>query len=693
MSKEDVSYWEKNWNLPLVDEVLLSTYKSDWVGRSPKNADLVRGLLDLVENNPDRAFEIAEQALKTEGLLDNMDFFSVFMCKAASYDDKVVDLVLKSLEANPDRHVNMFRPYHSILEYDAPALYCELLQGQLDKGNIEPARLFKILKQQSPFARDPQYNEYLKGSNKRRDTVRDDENKELSVQEAMGDCVVKDQSLWNELSAHVKATERMNGFLRSDGCLTGVCVELAREHTVLSKEICDYIVDVARRDVYREEILQPALVVAAENDMSYFYQNRELYRNYAMQQVALKDHSIIPDLEGISRENFGAFAKIYEDYASKGLARDGTELLGKKNVVLDNDETVEKSMENIKDKILHGYCSCDVEVRRSTQVWLVKNAQEFPNFVKACLESEHLPAVEMCIKNIEDPKREDIGSLLQRLETPWDISWKDFQEAREFAVRRDMCRRVCLKFNKDNSANVNEFSLSYDMAQVGIDNKKTAKRVVELFSQLNKRPDRYRSPYNEFYPEELKIMAEMKGMQDWMYPVMLKAIGNGGMGALDGRFPSERTLFDCCKAWKICPEMPQRLAERVGKHSLYGRMLAGAVFDQMSEKGKTDPSEWKENKNLHEKFFEELSRAEKMDRDKALKQYIPNTAVNRKRLVGAGMEEKGIENTPDNFKTLYRQMREKGIFDKMLAKPGEAKTTFNSRLLVEVARRKQAKSK
>lgn len=57
------------------------------------------------------------------------------------------------------------------------------------------------------------------------------------------------------------------------------------------------------------------------------------------------------------------------------------------------------------------------------------------------------------------------------------------------------------------------------------------------------------------------------------------------------------------------------------------------------------------------------------------------------------MEEKGIENTPRNFKTLYRQMREKGIFDKMLAKPGEAKTTFNSRLLVEVARRKQGKGK
>ena len=39
-----------------------------------------------------------------------------------------------------------------------------------------------------------------------------------------------------------------------------------------------------------------------------------------------------------------------------------------------------------------------------------------------------------------------------------------------------------------------------------------------------------------------------------------------------------------------------------------------------------------------------------MPREKALKQYIPNTPVNRKRMVGMGMEEKGIENTPENFK-------------------------------------------
>ncbi len=144
---------------------------------------------------------------------------------------------------------------------------------------------------------------------------------------------------------------------------------------------------------------------------------------------------------------------------------------------------------------------------------------------------------------------------------------------------------------------------------------------------------------------------------------------------------------------KINQAMPQRLAKFVGTHSLKGRMLAGAIFDKMVEEGKTTPQEWRDNKVLHEKFYEELARAEKMPREKALKQYIPNTPVNRKRVVGMGMEEKGIENTPENFKSLYRQMREQGIFEKMLAKPEAARTTFSSRLLVETARRKLSKRK
>jgi len=188
---------------------------------------------------------------------------------------------------------------------------------------------------------------------------------------------------------------------------------------------------------------------------------------------------------------------------------------------------------------------------------------------------------------------------------------------------------------------------------------------------------------------QLLPIAKSDVMQDWMYPVMLDAIQQGGLTISEGRIPSERTLFDCCKAWKINPAMPQRLAKFVGTHSLRGRMLAGAIFDKMCEDGKTTPEEWRDNKVLHEKFCEELDRAEKMPTQKAFKQYIPNTPINRKRVIGMGIEEKGIENTPENFKALYKQAREQGIFDKMLAKPEEARTTFSSRLLVETARRKR----
>lgn len=174
---------------------------------------------------------------------------------------------------------------------------------------------------------------------------------------------------------------------------------------------------------------------------------------------------------------------------------------------------------------------------------------------------------------------------------------------------------------------------------------------------------------------------------------MMRAMDKGGFDFSEERMPSERTLFDYCKAWKICPEMPQRLAKNIGRHSLYGRMLAGSVFDQMSKESKISKKEWRDNKHLHVKFYEELSRAEKMKRTDALKQYISNTAANRKHLTGAALEEKGMENNPENFKSLYRYLKNEKVFDKMLAKPKEARTTFSSRLLVEIARRTQSKGK
>ncbi len=136
----------------------------------------------------------------------------------------------------------------------------------------------------------------------------------------------------------------------------------------------------------------------------------------------------------------------------------------------------------------------------------------------------------------------------------------------------------------------------------GISDFRTAKRVNDLFIALNERPETYNSSYNQHYPKDLLPIAKSNVMQDWMYPVMLDAIEKGGLTISEGRMPGERTLFDCCKAWKINPAMPQRLAKFVGTHSLRGRMLAEAIFDKMSEEGKTTPQEWRDNKILHGKI-------------------------------------------------------------------------------------------
>ena len=244
-----------------------------------------------------------------------------------------------------------------------------------------------------------------------------------------------------------------------------------------------------------------------------------------------------------------------------------------------------------------------------------------------------------------------------------------------------------MEYSKDNKVSLNG-NLHFDLVNAGIETKQEAKRCLDIWQAANERPDRYGSPYNDYSIRQIASISKSNVMQDWMYPIMMNAVREGGLTLSEERIPSERTLFDCCKAWKICPTMPQRLAKEIGTYSLRGRMLAGAIFEKMVEESNTTLQEWRENKELHQNFYEEFNRAQKMTAGKAFKQYIPNTSVNRKRLVGIGMEEKGVENTPENFKALYGQMRKKGIFEKILADPKEAKTTFSSKLLVETARKK-----
>ena len=243
------------------------------------------------------------------------------------------------------------------------------------------------------------------------------------------------------------------------------------------------------------------------------------------------------------------------------------------------------------------------------------------------------------------------------------------------------------EYCKDNEVYLNG-NLHFDLVDAGVETKKEAKRCLDIWQSVNERPDRYGSPYNGYSIYQIAQIAKSDVMQDWMYPVMMDAVEKGGLTISEGRMPSERTLFDCCKTWKICPKMPQRLAKEVGHYSLKGRMLAGAIFDKMVAEGNTTPQEWRENKELHQEFYEELDRAQKMPNKKALKQYISNTPVNRKRVIAMGMEEKGIEFTEENFRALYNEAKEKGVFEASLANPKEARTTVSSRLMVKLARQK-----
>lgn len=260
-------------------------------------------------------------------------------------------------------------------------------------------------------------------------------------------------------------------------------------------------------------------------------------------------------------------------------------------------------------------------------------------------------------------------------------------ETIKYHLKIGKMRAAINEYCKDNRTSLNG-NLHFDLVDAGIETKKEAKRCLDIWQASNERPDRYGSPYNDYSIREIAHIAKSNVMQDWMYPVMMDAVKNDVLTISEGRMPSEKALFDCCKAWKVCPTMPQRLAKEVGTYSLKGRMLAGAIFEHMCKEGNTQHKEWSENKELHQQFYKEFNRAQKMSQGETFKQYIPNTAVNRKRLIAIGIEEKGIENTSENFKKLYNQVRENGIFEKMLAKPEDARTTFSARLLVETARRK-----
>ncbi|MBO6289043.1 MAG: hypothetical protein J6N45_01800, partial [Alphaproteobacteria bacterium] len=87
-------------------------------------------------------------------------------------------------------------------------------------------------------------------------------------------------------------------------------------------------------------------------------------------------------------------------------------------------------------------------------------------------------------------------------------TFEDFQDAQDFVARRDMCMRACRTYDNEKQkefhaeypeednvrlATFDRSQLSYDMAEVGIDDFKTAKRVAKLFYTLNEQPETYGS--------------------------------------------------------------------------------------------------------------------------------------------------------------------------------------------------------
>ncbi len=101
--------------------------------------------------------------------------------------------------------------------------------------------------------------------------------------------------------------------------------------------------------------------------------------------------------------------------------------------------------------------------------------------------------------------------------------------------------------------------------------------MVELFYNLNERPATYESPYNNFYPEDLKDMTDL---EEWMYPVIQRAVYDGMVSPR--RLGGGKDLFAACRAWNISPKMPKAIAEQVGEMSLAKRMVAGAIIDDMA---------------------------------------------------------------------------------------------------------------
>ena len=416
-------------------------------------------------------------------------------------------------------------------------------------------------------------------------------------------------------------------------------------------------------------------------------------------------------------------AKLYEDVQNR-VPDVLSEKDVKKNRPINALTMEEQEFSRACEMLLQGY-----EGKKALKVKLSK---QYPMAAQT-LDVGEDDYVTMCVNNLEHPEKENIRSILNRLESVEAKTLEDFFAAVDFVQRRDNFRKICRKFNEDKTqadpsltewqkkeykrtkspvSYVDSRQLSYGMAEAGIKDKETAEKVVEMFYNLNDRPETYGSPYNAFYPNALVKLVD-KPLEDWMYPVVKDAVRHNLVQS--DNLGSGVDLFAACKAWEINPYMPKAVAEEVGEMSLARRMVAGSIMDKILkeefQEARADEnsryykwqnkyfSDYAEERNVNKsstgkeiipEFWKEMGRAQEMPFAEAMKTYIPNTKINRKRFTSAMLEEMGVESTPESFKQAYDKLENGGKFDEFLAAKGEDHTVVNPKMMLKAAKARKA---
>lgn len=519
--------------------------------------------------------------------------------------------------------------------------------------------------------------------------------------DAMALCVAKDPSLAEEF-LHNGCSLIEQEFTFEPKTLYQLSTQLDN----MPKEMTPWLVnEVGRTDYWmRFDLKQKTLFNVVRHDTSYLPK----FQKKGLRILNSKDAEFV--------------AKLYEDMQNRvpDLTAKDIKKNQSVNVLKDalNDtlSLEEKKFLQSCEELLQGY--------KDRAALKVKLSKQYPMAAQA-LDVGEDDYVTMCVNNLEHPEKENIRSIFNRLEATEAKTYDDFAAAVDFVHRRDLCKKVCHDFDKakneeyqkrqgqaDRLLTIDPGQLSYGMAEAGIKDKETAEKVVEMFYNLNDRPETYGSPYNTFYPNALVKLVD-KPLEDWMYPVVKDAVRHNLVQA--DNLGSGVDLFAACKAWEINPYMPKAVAEEVGEMSLARRMVAGSIMDKILkeefQEAREDEnsryykwqnkyfSDYAEERNVNKsstgkeiipEFWKEMGRAQEMSFAEAMKTYIPNTSINRKRFTSAMLEEMGVEATPESFKQAYDKLEKGGKFDEFLAAKGEDHTVVNPKMMLKAAKARKA---